>query len=268
MCHGHIVETFYHVPECPCTIALIADTHNCSPYHILRSLHSHAPDIICIAGDIILGFVPKQKLKMEESQNAIDLLTACAGITSTYFSLGNHERILSTLDLRMIKSTGVIVLDNDWDTRDNLVIGGLSPSRVLEYRAFRTTMNTGKLYPQPRKAMSNSSPQPDLNWLDNYCSQPGYHILLCHHPEYYPIYLANRQIDLILSGHAHGGQIRFYNPFKKEWRGVFAPGQGFLPHYSSGVIDSRLVISRGLSNTLIVPRLNNPLEMVYINAKR
>lgn len=265
MFHGQIIETFYQIPDCPFTVALIADTHNCLPVRIQSSLNQHVPDIICIAGDIIHGHIPNHGLKMDESQNAIALLSICANIAPTFFSLGNHERILSTQDLSIIRKTGVNVLDDKWIIHKNCAIGGLSPSRVLEYRAYRSAINTCELYPQPHKAMSDISPQPNLNWLNSFCSHRGYHILLCHHPEYYPTYLSNRNIELILSGHAHGGQIRYFNPFHNKWEGFYAPGQGFLPRYTSGVIDGRLVVSRGLSNTLRIPRFNNPPEIVYIN---
>ena len=64
--------------------------------------------------------------------------------------------------------------------------------------------------------------------------------------------------DLILSGHAHGGQIRLFG------RGLFAPGQGIFPKYTSGIHGS-MIISRGLSNTGgMIPRLFNRREIVYI----
>lgn len=91
-----------------------------------------------------------------------------------------------------------------------------------------------------------------------YESLPGYRILLCHHPEYYPRYLMGRKIDLILSGHAHGGQWRIGQ------QGIYAPGQGLLPRLTSGVVDRKLVISRGLFNRAMIPRVNNPTEIVYV----
>ena len=69
-------------------------------------------------------------------------------------------------------------------------------------------------------------------------------------------------IDLTLSGHAHGGQIRLLG------QGLFAPGQGVLPRYTSGVYEGRLIVSRGLANTTFVPRLFNPTEMVYIHLQK
>ena len=67
-----------------------------------------------------------------------------------------------------------------------------------------------------------------------------------------------RDFDLILSGHAHGGQWRIGR------QGIFAPSQGLFPRLTEGVHDGRLLISRGLANRTPVPRLNNPPETVYI----
>jgi predicted MPP superfamily phosphohydrolase len=103
---------------------------------------------------------------------------------------------------------------------------------------------------------------PDTTWLTAFSATPGYHILLCHHPEYFP--RIPESIELVLSGHAHGGQWRLYNPFKRQWIGVFAPGQGLWPRWTKGVYEGRLVVSAGLSNTVSVPRLFNPTEIVYI----
>ena len=94
--------------------------------------------------------------------------------------------------------------------------------------------------------------------LDAFCAAPGYRILLCHHPEYYSKYLRDLDIPLILSGHAHGGQVRIFG------HGLYSPGQGVLPKLTSGVKDGRLVISRGLANRQKIPRLFNPPEIVYV----
>lgn len=107
------------------------------------------------------------------------------------------------------------------------------------------------------------APRPELNWLGDFTEQRGYRILLSHHPEYYPQYLKDLKIDLVLSGHCHGGQWRYYSPFRKVWQGIYGPGQGLFPRLTSGVHDGKLVVSRGLSNPSIVPRINNPTEIIY-----
>jgi predicted MPP superfamily phosphohydrolase len=74
--------------------------------------------------------------------------------------------------------------------------------------------------------------------------------------------LCDRKIDLVLSGHAHGGQWRFLG------QGILSPGQGLFPKYTSGVHEGRygrMIISRGLSNPYkAVPRFGNPCELVYV----
>ena len=88
-------------------------------------------------------------------------------------------------------------------------------------------------------------------------------VLLCHHPEYYHRFESAGYrldaIDLILSGHAHGGQMCIFG------KPLFAPGQGFFPKLAGGVYDGRLIVSRGLSDTAHTPRINNPMELVMID---
>lgn len=82
---------------------------------------------------------------------------------------------------------------------------------------------------------------------------------MCHHPEYYPKYVKTLDIDLTVSGHAHGGQVRIGR------QGLYAPGQGLLPRLTGGFYDDgRLLVSRGLTNSTWAPRLNNPCELVLI----
>lgn len=162
--------------------------------------------------------------------------------------------------MALITETGVVVLDNEWKQisigRKSMVIGGLTSGYVMRQRD--TLLST------ERKSHDYGSADCDVatSWLSDFAAQPGFKILLSHHPEYYP--LVPSKVNLILSGHAHGGQWRFYNPFKRIWRGVLAPGQGWFPKWTGGVYDGRLVVSAGLSNTTWIPRINNPTEIVYI----
>jgi predicted MPP superfamily phosphohydrolase len=105
----------------------------------------------------------------------------------------------------------------------------------------------------------DKTPAPNLEWLEKFSHLRGPKILLSHHPEYYPKYIKDLGIDLTLSGHAHGGQWRFFN------RGVFAPGQGIFPKYTSGLYDGKLIVSRGLGNQTPYPRINNEEEIIVID---
>jgi hypothetical protein len=169
-------------------------------------------------------------------------------------------------DLATLAATGGTVLDNEWRSitfgGKEIVIGGLTSGYVTDYRTFRAESGSSDRYPRQESisgiggAVHAREHKPETGWLEEYCSAPGYHVLLSHHPEYYP--LIPDSIDLILSGHAHGGQWRFFG------HGVWSPGQGWWPRYTKGVYDGRLVVSAGLSNTTWVPRLFNPTEVVYI----
>lgn len=257
-------ETFFDL-NCPHKLALLADFHNTDPVPVLASLNRSKPELIAIAGDFVFGDRPKGgRLKIEENRNAVELLRGCSGIAPTFVSAGNHEYSLIDADLEMIRSTGVTFLDNQWTVYEGMVIGGLSSAFFTAYKAFRAKQPGDELYPRPDRSVRSKSIPPDMAWLDSFEKQSGYKILLCHHPEYFPRYLQNRKIDLVLSGHCHGGQWRFYSPFHHEMRGVYAPGQGLFPALTSGVYENRLVVSRGLSNTTRIPRFNNPTEIIYI----
>ena len=107
---------------------------------------------------------------------------------------------------------------------------------------------------------SSTSKEPNIAFLDQFEKITGFKILICHHPEYYDKYLINKKIDLILSGHAHGGQIRIGN------QGIYAPGQGIFPKYTNGIVDGKMLISRGLSNTKPwIPRLFNKTELIFVD---
>ena len=250
----------YAVPGCPVTIALVTDLHQ-RPYGaVLASLRAKKPEIICIAGDFLFGRLPRSGPAVREA-GLLPFFTACAALAPCFVSLGNHEWLITDEDMDLIRGTGAHVLDNSHTIhahkKTRLVIGGLTSSCLDECRRMMAA-GYERLEAHMLTRDCTKTP-PQLGWLEEYCREPGYHILLCHHPEYYPRYLKKRDIQLILSGHAHGGQIRIFG------QGLFAPGQGVFPRLTGGVKDGRLVISRGLANCQPVPRINNPPELVYIH---
>ena len=95
-----------------------------------------------------------------------------------------------------------------------------------------------------------------------YVAEDSFKILLSHRPELFDVYV-DHSMDLVLSGHAHGGQFRI--PF---FGGLVAPNQGFFPKFDSGVYEqdnTKMVLSRGIGNSIIPIRINNPPEIVYID---
>ncbi|MBQ6427255.1 MAG: metallophosphoesterase [Oscillospiraceae bacterium] len=250
-----MTETVYRLPV-PATVVLLADLHDRPYFSIMQSLSDHRPAIICIAGDVVFGDPPKDgRLLIQTQKYVLPFLRACSALAPTFLSLGNHEKTVCEDDLQRIRDTGCVLLDNSWVSFGGTVIGGLTSHLVLDYRRLRAEKQ--ERYPACRHERCVIT-EPDIGWLEELERQPGYRILLCHHPEYYPRFLKGRDIDLILSGHAHGGQWRIGR------QGIFAPSQGLFPRLTEGVHDGRLVISRGLANRTPVPRLNNPPEIVYI----
>lgn len=145
-----------------------------------------------------------------------------------------------------MKSIGVHVLNDEWEAfNDEIIIGGLTSSFYHKCE-----------YHDPLEPMELF---PETGWLEEFEKQEGYKILLDHHPENYEPYTKKRKIDLILSGHNHGGQIRLFG------KGLYARNQGVFPKYDGGLFDDRLVVSRGLSNTIPIPRWFNPTEIVFIS---
>ena len=233
------------------TAAVVADLHD-RPYdRILPILKREKPDLILIPGDLTERLT---KPPEEVSRPGLSLLGECAAIAPTFYSLGNHEIggchgnirrakradtpltfILSDAWRQRLTETGATLLYENWTEWNGLVIGGLGSG----------LLNPGWI--------------PDTAWVKDYAATPGYKLLLCHHPEYYHRYLRSFDIDLTVSGHAHGGQWRLFG------RGVYAPDQGLFPEYTSGVYEDRLVISRGVANTVpFVPRFFNPCEVVMV----
>ena len=261
------------------TIAHISDLHNKDGRQAIESMRNRKPDIIVITGDLVLRRRPKDDMLIVQSEkNVLPFLSECAQIAPTYMSLGNHEVMLNQDDFELIAQTGVELLDNRFVKTDKYVIGGLTSAYVSRYRRELEEMEAGEKAAEGTKAGRYLIPKPfwrprmqesDYAWLDTFVKVPRYRILLSHHPEYWCLeepMLSNRDIDLVLSGHAHGGQFRLFG------QGFFAPGQGWFPKYTSGIHHGkrgRMIISKGMANTVMVaPRLFNPTEVVYIEVVR
>jgi len=229
--------------------ALVSDLHGCDPRGAIALVKRISPDYILAPGDI---FEVMDGSRDRENEAGYLLLSECAKIAPTFFSPGNHEvgaihssspkwkrlekkgKEISNNDRKRLDETGAVFLDNSFVIRDGIAFGGLG---------------TGLIYD---KAM------PKISLLNGFFKSSCPKILLCHHPEYFKKHFESTDVDLIVSGHAHGGQWRFFG------RGVFAPGQGLFPKYTSGVYEERLVISRGLKKGGSVPRIFNPTEVVKI----
>lgn len=245
-------------------IAIVSDVHNTDYKPIVDNLVLNKPDLIFIPGDVVYGDIPVNQTKLEQSTNSYMLLKECSQIAPSFLSLGNHEWVLMEEDYKVLKELGLTILDNTYIKYKNLVIGGLTSFKVLDYRKTHQIKATSRI----KRVLSNDKNHYiDTNWLSSFEKEEGIKILLSHHPEDFDI-LKKYKIDYIISGHAHGGQWRYYSLLNREWKGLFAPDQGLFPIYSKGIYQGEhgiMIVSAGLSNTVLpIPRLCNPEEIVYL----
>ncbi len=223
------------------TLAVVADLHNRVYKDVLKALFEIRPDYILIPGDLTHNLDKDDSLV--ESSRGLSFLSQAAGIAKTFYSVGNHERRVSDECKKFIEQSGAVLLDNETVMDGEIAFGGLT---------------TGLLVSKYIK-----TPPPDLDYLREFAKSDGFKLLLCHHPEYYPEFIRETDIDLTISGHAHGGQWIFFG------QGIYAPGQGLFPEYTAGLYENRLYVSRGLTNTAFpVPRLFNRTELSVIYLKK
>lgn len=269
----HMKERTYHIHAgIPCTIAHLSDLHNADGRRALEILRRRRPDLVAVTGDLVLGYQACEGQDLLNTQHHIlPLIRECVRLAPTYISLGNHEWVASPRDMRALEEAGAVILDNSWirDAATGLVIGGLTSAMLMDYRRFRKRHSRQIDYPHEIRHTDRFLLRPDTGWLQQFEAQEGFKVLLCHHPEYWCLQdpmLIDHPLDLVLAGHAHGGQIRLFG------RGLYAPGQGVLPRYTDGVHPGPhgcMVISRGMSNTAPrpIPRLYNPTEVIFIDLR-
>lgn len=251
--NGLTVTRYQHIdPDLPAgfdgfTIVQVTDLHNKSfgknQEILLDKVEALMPDIIVISGDLI----DRRRYDLEKSMTFVEGAVALAPV---YFVSGNHEAWSGRYgEIReALLEAGVTVLDD---------------SDVLLERNGETLHLLGLR--DPAFGVSGYREKRDeskiTGQMDTWQELEGFTILLAHRPEYFPLY-AEKPIDIVFSGHAHGGQIRL--PFLGA---LFAPNQGFLPEYSSGdyqLNETTMYLSRGLGNSIFPLRIHNRPELVMV----
>lgn len=217
-------------------LVFLSDLHGSKIEPIIKAVDELIPNAVLVGGDFIHSAT--------EYENGLALLSLLSKKYPTFVSLGNHERRFKGDLFSLINESGATLLDDRFVEFGGIKLGGLSS-------------------PYERKHCRSKSPElflPKTEWLKELERQEGFKLLLCHRPEYFERYLKDLQIDLTLSGHAHGGQWRFFG------HGVFSPGQGVFPKYTFGsYFDNRLIVSKGLGNGKWIPRINNPYDIAVID---
>ena len=241
----------------PLTVLVLADLHG-SAYpptggDLFGVCRERRPDLILVPGDAVTAREDASFLPVEE------LLFSLTKLCPVYLSNGNHETKLRMLTerhqdkyrelARALRKGGVRLLNNrseDICLRENrLRLTGLEIP-LSAYKKFR------------RPKLSDSGMARALGTPE----KESYNILLAHNPAFAEKYFA-WGADLTVCGHFHGGIVR--SPF--SGRALMDPYGFPLPKYGYGVYrqgEKSLVVSGGLGDHFLLPRLFNPRELVEI----
>lgn len=224
-------------------IVQVSDLHNTEfgsdNQKLLSLLADTDPDIIVITGDLIDS-------RRTDVDIALRFAASAMEIAPVYYVTGNHESRLETEFSQLetgLKAAGVTVLRNESVIleQDGQQIQLLGMDDITFY-----SENAEHQFSENLKALKDDE---------------LYTVLLSHKPNLLPLY-AEAGMDLVFSGHAHGGQFRL------PWiGGILAPDQGFFPKYDSGLYtmeNTTMMVSRGLGNSLFPFRVNNPPEIVVV----
>ncbi|MCI7169611.1 metallophosphoesterase [bacterium] len=229
-------------------IAQVSDLHNAvfgeNNAELLQILSECKPNIIVVTGDLV-------DAEHTDIDVALDFAKEAAQIAGTYYVTGNHEGSLSQYDeLKTgLESMGVVVLED--------------ASMQLEYNGEKVTLIglSDPSFTLKGNMLGEVPAMVDTKLRGLIGDKDDYTILLSHRPELFETYV-NCGVDLVLSGHAHGGQFRL--PFIG---GLVAPNQGLFPKYDAGLYtkgDTNMIVCRGLGNSIIPIRFNNRPEIVLL----
>ncbi|WP_400248154.1 metallophosphoesterase [Niallia sp. JL1B1071] len=201
---------------------------------IIRKVKKLDPDIIAFTGDLVDS-------KAYDEQKSMTLMEELVQIAPTYYVTGNHESWsgkFPTLEENLLKA-GVYVLRNEQTLVK--IIGETVNLIGVDDPTF----------------LSGEEELSEI--VDSLSHEEHFNLLLSHRPELFSLY---EKMDLVLTGHAHGGQVRL--PFIG---GMVAPDQGFMPQFSAGMYKKEntvMIVNRGLGNSIIPQRIFNRPEIVEV----
>ena len=228
-------------------IAHVSDLHNTEMgkdnEKLLVMLRDADPDMIAITGDLIDS-------RNTDIEVALQFVREAVKIAPCYYVTGNHEaRVNEYGELKAgMEVAGVTVLE---DVRTEI---GMESETITLIGVNDPSYQTDYLFGDSETVMNTKLE-------DLHTGHDGFTILLSHRPELFDTY-ADQDIDVILSGHAHGGQFRL--PFIG---GLVAPNQGLFPEYDAGICtegNTNMLVSRGVGNSILPFRINNRPEVILI----
>lgn len=233
----------------PVRLALITDLHSCKygagQKTLIDAVNKEKPDIVLLGGDIFDDEIPDDNTKV--------FLSAIAKLYPCYYVTGNHEywsmrsgEMLEWLHEHGIEDIGGKIIRTNINGND-ISISGLNDPDQARYTGDGLGIKT------------------ELDEITKYMDAATFNVLLTHRPSFVSLY-KDRGYELILAGHAHGGQWRIPGILN----GTFAPDEGWLPKYAGGRYSlgsgTEMIVSRGLAReSTRVPRIFNRPELVIID---
>ncbi len=229
----------------PVKIIQISDLHSSkygkSCVELIKAVKEASPDLVVMTGDILDNRAPNGE--------CFRFLRKIASLYPCYYVSGNHEVYTHLADeiKAELSSYGIRVLEGETETvtvgKQTVVIGGVDDP-------IESPDKYGRLW------------EDQLTDCGRALDGGDFSILLTHRPELVSYY-EETPFDLVLCGHAHGGQVRV----PKLINGIYAPHQGFFPKYAGGEYamanGGKMIVSRGLSK-YVRPRIFNRPELVLV----
>lgn len=237
-------------------IVMIGDVHDghCQiKQKVIEQIEELKPDLILCVGDIIDD-------GSQNDKDTLAFLKSLTEISDVYMSLGNHEIAYyqeHSQDFKHLSEIGVTLLEEEY----------------VDITIHNQKIRLGGMYHYAFSQMTGGITKEDMNnsqtyqFLDDMIDTESFQLMMAHRPDSFIFADANQwNIDLVVSGHNHGGQIIL--PFIG---GLYAPEEGFFPTYDYGLFQlnhMQMLITRGISSSgEYLPRFNNPGEIVYITLK-
>ena len=253
----YMLKTTYYTVETNKTdekirIVQVSDLHNSEfgkdNNRLIARVSEEDPDLIFVTGDIIISNEIETKI-------AINLINDLTKIAPVYVSMGNHEKEYEDkygIDISSVyEEAGAVVLDRNYE------------EIIINDNKIRIAGIYGYCFPIGYEVERKD----ESAFLNNFQNTDSLKLLLAHMPLgwYHSGSLDSWNIDVVFSGHTHGGQDRL--PFIG---GLYAPDLGLFPGREGGLYYSQdakkvLVLSKGLGSSEIIPRFNNIPEIVVVD---
>ena len=226
-------------------LAVVTDFHSSdNADDVVAMVASCAPDAVLLVGDLF-----DDDTQNRPTERTLSLMRQLSALYPCYYVSGNHEAWTGEMDAlyQQTEEAGVTVLRMS--------------SGVLTVRGQRIALCG---IPDPYEMVFSGAPDTEeqLRQALEDVDSADFTVLLAHRPELLAKY-AQFPLDLVVSGHAHGGQVRIPGVLN----GLYAPNQGWFPKLAGGAYTqdgTTLIVSRGLAVRTRLPRIFNRPEVVLV----